>query len=62
MCIRDSARVGAFPLPASSRDSARVVNLAPGAYTVLVESAVPGNAGGTVLIEIYDLPSDFIVE
>jgi len=55
-------RVGAFPLSAGSRDAARVVNLAPGAYAVLVENAVPGNAGGTVLIEIYDLPSDFTVE
>jgi len=57
-----AGRVGAFPLTAGSSDSARVVSLAPGAYTVLVENTVPGHAGGTVLIEIYDLPSDFNVE
>jgi hypothetical protein len=46
-------RVGAFPLPPNSRDSALLVTLdAPAGYTVQVDST---NAGtGTVLVEIYD--------
>lgn len=45
--------VGAFPLNGGSRDSALVVQVAPGTYSVLVTSAV-GSASGTVLLEIYD--------
>jgi hypothetical protein len=44
-------RVGAFRLSASSRDSALVANLAPGAYTAIV-TGTGGN--GVALIEVYD--------
>jgi hypothetical protein len=44
-------QVGAFPLPASSADSAILVTLPPGAYTVQVTSA-KGNSG-TALFEAY---------
>jgi alpha-tubulin suppressor-like RCC1 family protein len=46
--------VGAFSLPAGSRDAAVVARLNPGNYTVQV-SGVAG-ATGTILVEIYDLP------
>lgn len=42
------AVVGAFPLPADSRDAAMVVQLNPGSYTVQV-----GGGAGEVLLEIY---------
>lgn len=42
-------QAGAFALTAGSRDSAALVALAPGAYT----AHIPGNAGGSVLAEIY---------
>lgn len=48
------ASVGAFLLPAASRDAALVATVAPGDYTVAV-SGVSG-AMGTVLVEIYELP------
>lgn len=41
--------VGAFGLPAGSRDSAVVLTLAPGDYTVQVR----GGAGAEVLVEVY---------
>lgn len=47
-----SPTVGAFPLNAGSKDSAIVLQLAPGAYTVQVAGV--GASGGTVLVEIYD--------
>ncbi len=47
-----SPAVGAFPLNAGSKDSAIVLQLAPGAYTVQVAGV--GASGGTVLVEIYD--------
>jgi hypothetical protein len=53
--------VGAFPLAAGSADAARVITLSPGAYTVRVEGATTTTAGGTVLIEVYDLPADLDV-
>ncbi len=40
--------VGAFPLPANSRDAATIATLNPGAYTVQV-----GGGAGEVLLEIY---------
>ncbi len=48
------AVVGAFPLPAPSKDSAYLAlpGLAPGGYTVQVTSA--SNTTGNVLAEIYD--------
>ena len=45
---------GAFPLPATSADSALLVNLAPGAYTAQVTSG--DNTAGTVLFELYEVP------
>lgn len=48
------AAVGAFPLTSfSSRDSALLVTLAPGEYTVQV-NAVDG-AAGAVLVEVYEV-------
>ena len=47
--------VGAFSLPSGSKDSAVVIRLAPGNYTV-VATAAPGDAGGEALIELYALP------
>lgn len=49
-----SARVGAFALPAESRDAALVVELPPGAYTARVTSA--DGASGDALVEIYIVP------
>ena len=47
------SRVGAFALPAASRDAALVIELQPGNYTVQV-----GGSGGTgiALIEVYEVP------
>jgi hypothetical protein len=47
--------VGAFRLNNSSRDSALVANLAPGAYTAVV-TGVDGD--GVALIEVYDAASN----
>jgi hypothetical protein len=47
-----SAAVGAFPLAANSKDSAIVLQLNPGSYTVQVAGAA--TTSGAVLIEIYD--------
>ncbi len=45
------ASAGAFPLPASSRDCALILTLAPGNYTAQTTSPT----GGEVLLEIYFL-------
>jgi hypothetical protein len=45
--------VGAFPLPTGSKDSALLLTLAPGAYTVVVTSA--SSSTGVALIEVYDM-------
>ena len=65
MCIRDSwspslaatfAQVGAFALPAASRDSAVVVTLAAGrSYTAQVSGV--GDTTGEALVEVYELPA-----
>jgi uncharacterized protein (DUF1800 family) len=47
------ASVGAFPLPAGSRDAAIVTTLAPGAYTAQVGST--GGQTGVALLEVYDV-------
>jgi hypothetical protein len=47
-----SALVGAFPLPSGSKDSALLITLQPGAYTVEVTSV--SGATGVALIEVYD--------
>jgi PKD repeat protein len=46
------ASVGAFPLVNGSKDSALLINLQPGAYTVQVTSV--SGATGVALIEVYD--------
>jgi hypothetical protein len=49
------ARVGAFPLPASSsRDAALVISLPPGSYSARVAGV--GDTVGEVLVEIYEVP------
>jgi hypothetical protein len=50
-----AARTGAFPLAAGSADSAALVTLAPGVYTMQVLD--PRGAGGVALGEIYDAGS-----
>jgi hypothetical protein len=45
------ARVGAFTFPAGSRDAALLATLAPGAYSLHVESAA---GAGVALAEVYD--------
>lgn len=45
-------RVGAFPLPAGSGDSALLLTLEPGSYTAMVASA--DGAAGVALVEVYD--------
>lgn len=53
--IRAAAtRVGAFPLPEASRDSAMLVMLSPGAYTVQVSGA--HDTSGVALVEVYEVP------
>ncbi len=49
-----TATVGAFALQEGSLDSALLITLAPGAYTVLVEGF--GGAAGNALVEIYEVP------
>ncbi len=48
------ARVGAFALPAGSRDAALVTTLEPGSYTVQIAGV--GTATGIALVEIYEVP------
>jgi hypothetical protein len=47
------SQVGAFALPANSRDAAILTNLAPGVYTAQVTGV--GSASGVALVEVYDL-------
>lgn len=49
-----SAKVGAFALPAGSKDAAVLVSLPPGNYTALVSGA--GGASGIALVEVYEVP------
>ncbi|MBL9202830.1 MAG: PQQ-like beta-propeller repeat protein [Opitutaceae bacterium] len=49
-----AAAVGAFPLPAASKDAATVLALSPGLYSTHITS-VDGR-GGVVLVEAYDVP------
>lgn len=47
-----AAQVGAFPLPAGSKDAALLVTLDPGVYTAVVS----GNSGaGDALVEVYEV-------
>ncbi len=53
--IRDTARtVGAFALTEGSRDSALLVTLSPGAYTIQVAGA--NATTGLALVEVYEVP------
>ena len=47
-----SAQVGAFALPAGSKDAALLITLQPGSYTVQITGV--GNTTGVALIELYD--------
>lgn len=49
-----ATQVGAFALPAGSRDAALLINLPPGSYTAQITGA--NNSAGIVLIEVYDVP------
>lgn len=46
--------VGAFALPAGSRDAALLVTLAPGSYSAVVSGV--GSTTGTALVELYVVP------
>jgi hypothetical protein len=52
-----NSRVGAFPLRLEGYDSAMLVTLEGGAYSVLAGSVHP--ASGTVLIEVYDADESY---
>ncbi len=55
LLIADAAReAGAFALPFNSLDSALMVLLPPGSYTLQLTSIT--NPGGSALIELYELP------
>jgi hypothetical protein len=49
-----SSMVGAFPLAVDSADSAAVVSLPPGVYTMKVYGV--GGSTGVALAEVYELP------
>lgn len=48
------AQVGAFALPAASRDAVLQLTLQPGAYSAQISGV--GNTTGSALVEIYELP------
>lgn len=52
----DMASVGAFGLASGSGDSAMVLSLPPGAYTV--ESTGAGGTSGVALTEVYEMDAD----
>jgi hypothetical protein len=52
--ISGAIEAGDFAFAAGSADSALLINLPPGLYTVQVSSA--DGSTGTALIEIYELP------
>jgi hypothetical protein len=49
-----AARVGAFALTEGSRDSAILISLSPGPYTVQVSGA--NGTSGVALVEVYEVP------
>jgi hypothetical protein len=51
---RAFGHVGAFKLPADSKDAAVVVTLKPGSYSAHVTGR--GRAAGVVLVEVYEVP------
>ncbi|MFM8334341.1 MAG: immunoglobulin domain-containing protein [Opitutaceae bacterium] len=52
--VAAASKVGAFPLPSGSADSALLAYFAPGAYTAQLTG--PGNVSGNALIEVYEVP------
>lgn len=48
------AQVGAFALPATSRDAALITTLQPGSYTVQVSGV--GGTTGVAIVEVYEVP------
>ncbi|MBI5382733.1 MAG: hypothetical protein HZA31_12615 [Opitutae bacterium] len=50
-----SATLGAFALPANSRDAALLCRIPPGQYSARVQSGAPANAG-ICLAELYETP------
>jgi D-alanyl-D-alanine carboxypeptidase len=48
------AKLGTFPFPSSSLNSALIVTLDPGAYTAVVSA--PDGSKGIALLEVYELP------
>ncbi len=48
------SRVGAFSIPATSRDAALLATLQPGQYSARVNGAA--GASGIILVEVYELP------
>ncbi len=48
------ASVGAFTLPAASKDAALLVTLAPGSYTAQLSGV--NNTTGVALVELYEIP------
>ena len=53
-CAAAFAAVGAFALPATSKDAALVTTLAPGNYSVQVSGV--SNTTGVALVEVYEVP------
>lgn len=53
--VARSKAIGAFALPAGSKDAALLIELPPGLYTAHASSAVDGQSG-EVLLEIYMVP------
>jgi hypothetical protein len=51
---RAMVMVGGFPLGVESDDAAVLVTLPAGAYSIEVKGK--GESGGTVLLEVYDVP------
>ncbi len=49
-----AGRVGAFPLPAGSRDASLLTTVPPGSYSVQVRAS--DGQGGLVLVEVYEVP------
>jgi hypothetical protein len=48
------ASVGAFALPATSKDAALLMTLPPGQYSAQVSGV--NNTTGTALVEVYEVP------
>ena len=52
--VEANTRVGAFALEAVSKDAAVIITLDPGIYTVVLSDG--RSAGGSAMIEVYELP------